>query len=154
MHGVQSVNRDPGNRDFPKRGMIHALRFRSVLPGLPPYDSPYVARGGGRRLFGLSLPNLFAAESATGLRHIGQAHGPKSVIFLCLFGGPSQLETFDLKPEAPQKIRSPFKPISCRTPGLRISEALPNLANISDRFCIIRTMIHPFNDHSTDAYYL
>ena len=50
------------------------------------------------------------------------------MIFLFLFGGPSQLETFDLKPDAPEKVRGPFKPIASRTPGLLISEALPALA--------------------------
>ncbi len=76
------------------------------------------------------------------------------MIFLFLFGGPSQLETFDLKPDAPEKIRGPFRPIASRTPGLRISEALPNLARISDKYCVVRTLTHPFNDHSGTAHLL
>jgi hypothetical protein len=104
----------------------------------------------GAGLFGLTLPGLLAAEE------VAQRTTPraKSVIFLFLFGGPSQLETFDLKPDAPEKIRGPFKPIASRTPGLRISEALPKLANISDKYCIVRSMTHPFNDHSGAAHYL
>jgi hypothetical protein len=76
------------------------------------------------------------------------------VIFINLFGGPSQLETFDLKPDAPGKIRGPFRPIACRTPGLLISEYLPRLAAVSDRFCVVRTMTHPYNDHSGAAHYI
>jgi hypothetical protein len=71
-----------------------------------------------------------------------------------LFGGPSQLETFDMKPDAPAQIRGPFQPIACRTPGLRICEHLPRMAEISDKYCVIRSMSHSFNDHSGGAHYL
>lgn len=107
-------------------------------------------QAGGAGLFGLSVPRLLAAESALGAAH-GQA---KSAIFLLLFGGPSQLETFDMKPEAPDNIRGPFRPIPCRTPGLLISEHLPRLAAISHKFCVIRTMTHTFNDHSGGGHYI
>jgi len=78
----------------------------------------------------------------------------KSVIFLFLFGGPSQLETFDMKPDAPSNLRGPFTPIASRTPGLLISEHLPKLANISDKFNVIRSMTHTFNDHSGGGHYI
>jgi hypothetical protein len=109
-----------------------------------------ILQAGGAGLFGLSLPKLLAAES-TGAVATGRA---KSVIFLFLFGGPSQLETFDLKPNAPSTIRGPFSPIQSRTPELRICELMPRLADISDRFCVIRTMSHPYNDHSTAGHYV
>lgn len=109
----------------------------------------------GAGLFGLSLPGVLAAEAASAQSSIAATRPrAKSVIFLFLFGGPSQLETFDLKPDAPEKIRGPFKPIASRTPGLRISEALPRLAQISDKYCVVRTMTHSFNDHSGAAHYL
>jgi len=75
-------------------------------------------------------------------------------VFLFLFGGPSQLETFDLKPDAPSTIRGPFKPIASRTPELRISEIMPRLAAMSDKYCVIRTMTHPYNDHSSGGHYI
>src|SRR5688572_5265321 len=87
-------------------------------------------QAGGAGLFGLSLPSILAAEAAA---PVGKARA-KSVLFLFLFGGPSQLETFDLKPDAPSGIRGPFKPIGSRTPDLRICEHLPKLAAMSDRF--------------------
>ena len=108
-------------------------------------------QAGGAGLLGLNLPRLLQAESASKTGSTGRA---KSVIFLFLFGGPSQLETFDLKPEAPAKIRGPFKPIASRTPGLRICEHLSRTANLSDKFCVVKTMTHNFNDHSGAGHYI
>ncbi len=104
----------------------------------------------GAGLFGLSLPTLLQAEATV------KTHAPRarSVIFLMLFGGPSQLETFDLKPSAPSKIRGPFSPTACKTPGLLISDQLPRLAACSDKFCVVRTMTHPYNDHSGGGHYI
>ena len=107
---------------------------------------------GGAGLLGLSLPKVFAAEETAA--HLQPSAKAKSVIFLFLFGGPSQLETFDLKPEAPAEIRGPFRPIRSRTPGLLISEALPRLAAMSDKYSVIRTMTHSFNDHSGGGHYM
>jgi len=107
-------------------------------------------QAGGAGLFGLTLPKVLAA-SETSHRPRGRA---KSVIFLFLFGGPSQYETFDLKPEAPDTVRGPFKPIRSRTPELKISEHLPQLAGVSDRFCVVRSVGHTFNDHSTAGHYI
>jgi len=104
----------------------------------------------GAGLLGLSLPKLWAAESV-GRRYPQRA---KSVIFLFLFGGPSQFETFDMKPSAPAEIRGPFQPIGSRTPDLRICEHLPRLANVSDKYTVIRSMTHTFNDHSGGAHYM
>jgi len=105
---------------------------------------------GGAGLLGLSLPRLLAAE-ATQPRREARA---KSVIFMYLFGGPSQLETFDMKPDAPEAIRGPFKPIAARTPGLLISEHLPRCAAISDKITLIKTMSHSYNDHSGGGHYI
>ena len=59
-----------------------------------------------------------------------------------------------MKPEAPQEIRGPFKPIACRTPDLLISDHLHRLAKISDKFAVIRSMTHDYNDHSGAAHYI
>jgi len=105
---------------------------------------------GGAGLLGLSLPHLLAAEATQPFR----SARAKSVIFMFLFGGPSQLETFDMKPHAPEEIRGPFKPIAARTPGLLISEHLPRCAAISDKFAVIKTMSHGYNDHSGAGHYI
>jgi hypothetical protein len=111
-----------------------------------------ILQAGGAGLFGLSLPTVLAAEAHA--REAGRRPRAKSAIFILLFGGPSQLETFDLKPDAPDRIRGPFRPTGSRTPGLLISEHLPRTADVSDRFCVVRTMTHTFNDHSGGGHYL
>jgi hypothetical protein len=73
-------------------------------------------RAGGAGLFGVTLPHVLAAEEAQ-QETFAQGRA-KSVLFVYLFGGPSQLETFDMKPEAPSAIHGPFSPIDSRTPGL------------------------------------
>jgi len=107
-------------------------------------------QAGGAGLLGLNLPKVLAAEDQQPFVS-GRA---KSVIFLFLFGGPSQLETFDMKPEAPDQIRGPFKPIDSRTPGLRISEHLSRSAQVSDKFCVLRNLSHKYNDHSGGGHYI
>ncbi len=99
----------------------------------------------GTGLLGVSLPAVLAAES---LSVTAPAARARSVLFVFLYGGPSQLETFDMKPGAPSGFRGPFQPIDSRTPGLRICEHLPRLAQRSDRFAVVRTVHHPQNDHN------
>ena len=105
-------------------------------------------RLGGAGMFGVTLPKLWAAESLAG----SPPARAKSVIFVFLYGGPSQLETFDMKPDAASGIRGPFRPIDSRTPGLRICEHLPRLAARSDRYLVARTVQHPQNDHNGTHY--
>lgn len=114
---------------------------RQVCNGLTRRDLLQVAGAG---LLGTHLTTLLAAEDA------GVAVRPraKSVLFLFLFGGPSQLETFDMKPDAPGTIRGPYQPTSSRTPGLLICEKLPKLAALSDKYAVIRTLTHHHNDHN------
>src|SRR5215470_5872304 len=105
-------------------------------------------QAGGAGLLGVTLADVWTAEATAAI----QRQRARSVIFLFLFGGPSQLETFDMKPEAPSGIRGPFRPIASRTPGLRICEHLPQLARVSDKFCVVRTVTHRHNDHNASHY--
>ena len=131
-----------------------------TLNGLPKRNCGGISRRellqiGGAGLFGLSLPKLFAAQSSSTAGFSALSGGrAKSVIFLHLFGGPSQLETFDLKPDAPREIRGPFRPIASQTPDLLMCEHLERLASISKKFCVVRTMSHPYNDHSGAGHYI
>jgi hypothetical protein len=95
-------------------------------------------------MLGMSLPRVLAAEELSPVREARA----KSVLFVFLYGGPSQLETFDMKPDAPSHIRGPFQPITARTPGLRICEHLPRLADCSNKYAVVRTVNHPQNDHN------
>jgi hypothetical protein len=71
----------------------------------------------------------------------------KSVIFLWLWGGPSQLDTFDPKPNAPSEFRSPFANIPTKIPGVHFTELFPMLAHRSDHFSLLRSMHTQSNDH-------
>ncbi len=121
------------------------------MPTARGFSRRTVLQAGGAGLLGMSLPRVLQAEA---LQAPFTSPRAKSVIFLFLFGGPSQHETFDLKPLAPDKIRGHFQPIASRTPGLQICEKLPLLAASSHRYSVVRTMSHDFHDHSGGGHYL
>lgn len=68
--------------------------------------------------------------------------GDARCIFLMLVGGPSQVDTWDPKPDAPAAVRSPFRPIPTRVPGVRFTELFPRMADAADRFAVVRSMHH------------
>src|SRR5579884_2961721 len=114
-------------------------------------------RAGGLGLLGINLPDYLrltqtqASQSPEALaKSFGRA---KACILLYLYGAPSQLETFDMKPTAPVEIRGEFKPIRSRLPGLDVCELLPNAARVMDRVTVVRSLTHPYPLHGV-AYAL
>jgi hypothetical protein len=104
-------------------------------------------RIGGLGSAGLALPELFQsrAAAAAGTRPSSGAFGKaKSCILLFMNGGPSQLGTFDLKPEAPAEIRGDFKPIATDVAGIHICEHLPMLARQAHKYAIVRSVSDEF----------
>ena len=100
-------------------------------------------------LGGLSLPALLDLQAqAAG----GKTVKAKSCIFIMLEGGPSHLDMWDLKPDAPAEIRGPFQPISTSVAGTQISELLPRCAKIVDKFAIMRSHSHRDNGHQTGRH--
>ncbi len=97
---------------------------------------------GGAGVLNLSVPGVLAARVGGPAK--GQA-AEKSCIFLLLCGGPSHLDTWDLKPAAPSEIRGPYQPIATTVPGMRLCELHPRLAMLGQHFCLIRSMTHPGN---------
>ena len=77
-----------------------------------------------------------------------------SCILIWLAGGPSHIDTFDPKPDAPSNVRGEFKPIDTSVPGLKISEVLPNLAKMMDRLTLVRSVTSPEADHDRAAHHL
>ena len=97
-----------------------------------------VLKAGAVPFLGLSLPDLLAAEPRR----------EKSCIFIFQYGGLSQLDSWDPKPNGPSEIRGPYKPIATRTPGFQVGELMPKLASLSDKYAVIRSMSHgvPIHD--------
>jgi hypothetical protein len=125
-----------------------------MLRGCPEFVS---ARGLSRRrllqvgtagIAGLGLPALLRAESRPGSRARA-----KHIILLHQFGGPSHLDTFDMKPDAPDGIRGEFRPIASGQPGLSVSEHLPRFSTVIDRFGQIRSVNHRMKNHNSATYY-
>lgn len=77
---------------------------------------------------------------------------PRAVIYIFLTGGPSQHDTFDMKPEGPAEYKGEFSPIATRTPGIEICEHLPLLAQRSDRWSIVRSLTHTKSGHQEGTY--
>src|SRR6266700_3963143 len=93
---------------------------------------------GSLAFLGLSVGDLLS------LKAFGAVNPDKDVncIMLFLVGGPSQLDTWDMKPDAPSEIRGPYKPIKTNVPGIEISENFPRMAKHADKYAIIRSCYH------------
>ena len=117
--------------------VFHPLNRRSAL------------RVGGLGLLGLNMRKLFAAEKAK--RRI--APKAKSVVFLFQWGGPSQLDMFDMKPDAPDGIRSPHKWIDTNLPGVITNEHMPAVAKIMNKVTLVRSVHHTMKNHNSAGYY-
>ena len=103
-------------------------------------------------LGGLGLPTMLAANNAAA--HAKQAPGTaRSCILLFLWGGPSQPDMWDLKPHAPDGVRSIWKPIDTAIPGIHVSEMMPLSARIMDRVALVRSMSHESNNHEPSVYH-
>ncbi|MDA0834347.1 MAG: DUF1501 domain-containing protein [Planctomycetota bacterium] len=107
---------------------------------------------GGTGMMGLGLADLLAAPSANAgslsSGGLAEAFGrAKNCIVLFLYGSPSQLETFDMKPEAPAEIRGTMKPIPSSLPGLDVCELLPETAKIMHKTTVVRSLTHPYPIH-------
>lgn len=88
---------------------------------------------------GLSLSKLAALQA---LGATDKSKDNKSCIMIFNLGAPSQLDTFDMKPNAPSEIRGPFKPIRTNNPDIQVAEIFPQLANFADKFSLVRTCYH------------
>jgi uncharacterized protein (DUF1501 family) len=106
-------------------------------------------KAGAVGLAGLSLPALLRAE-AEGRARKATA---RSVILLFQFGGPSHLDTFDPKPDAPRELRGEFASIPSAIPGVRVSEHLPRLARVAGQYALVRSVHHTRSNHNSGAYY-
>src|SRR5262245_34757921 len=117
-------------------------------------------RVGGATMLGLSLPAFLRREAAAATNNLIKAQGPgagsaKHVILIYLQGGPSHIDIFDPKPDAPDNIRGQFKPLPTKLPGITIGEHMPKLASIMDKITLIRSVSYTPNglfNHTAAMY--
>jgi uncharacterized protein (DUF1501 family) len=129
----------PGFNDF-KRGERMA---RNQMRCRGPVNRREFLQWGTLALGGLTLADILAARAAG-----GEERTDTSVILLYLHGGPSQLETYDLKPGAPTEYRSVFRPIASRVPGMDFCELFPLQARVADKLSLIRSVHHTMTSHT------
>ena len=106
-------------------------------------------RVGSLGIGGLALPDLLKAAEVPG----GATGRAKRCVLFFLDGGPAQMDLWDMKPEAPDIVRGPFRPIATQVPGLQVCEHLPMLARSIHRMALIRSVHHTIVDHNAGAYY-
>src|SRR3954471_22466679 len=116
-----------------------------TLPGAPNRWCDGITRReflqiGGLGAAGLALPDLFRARAQASTPANRRAGRAKACILLFMGGGPPQMDTFDLKPDAPVEVRGEFPPIATSVTGTRISSLLPALAKQAHRYAIIRSV--------------
>lgn len=114
---------------------------------------------GGLSAFGLGVSDWFAAQNAMAAKAGGEGVAglsapAKSCILIWLDGGPSHLDLFDLKPDAPKDIRGPFSPIATNVPGIEICEQMPRTAKLMDNVALVRSMTSPLGEHNFASHYL
>lgn len=105
-------------------------------------------------LAGGSLANLLRLQAANASQYASSGKRPASCILIWMDGGPTHFETFDPKPEAPAEIRGEFRPIETNVPGIRICEHLPKLAQIADKYAIVRSVCHNQGNHGAGNHYM
>src|SRR5206468_11700594 len=135
-----------------------------VIPGFTGKDTcdgitrRELLRVGGSAVFGFSLANLFSWQKASAKQNYTGGPGfgkAKSVILVYLQGGPSHLDLWDPKDNVPDNVRSAFSAINTRTSGVKFTELLPRLAQVTDKVTLIRSMSYSPNglfNHTAAIY--
>ena len=130
--------------------------MRAMNPAPTPRHSPLATaisrrtaiQAGAIGLLGLGMNHVAALKAAPAAGQVARGGRAKSVIYIFLSGGLAQHESFDMKPDAPAEVRGEFNPIATSTPGIHICEHLPELAKRSHKWALVRSLTHPFNEHS------
>lgn len=117
------------------------------------YQHPRLTRrqslqAGAIGLLGLGMNHLAPLRALAASNTLAPRTTARSVIYIFLSGGLSQIDSFDPKPDAPEEYRGEFRPIPTKTPGIQICEHLPRLAERSSQWALVRSLTHPSNAHS------
>ena len=131
------------------------LRHARIIRGIQTVSRRVMLRVGSLGALGLTLPGLLRADGVRGTSgRSGGAARPRiqSCILIFYYGGPSHLDTWDMKPKAPREVRGSFGSIATSVPGLRVSEHMPHAARVMDQLAILRGMHHPMTNHNAAAF--
>ena len=128
-----------------------ARRFLTDCEGFHRRDFLKIGTGG---VLGLTLPQLLRLEALAAPTPRKEKRRANAVIMLWLGGGPSHQDMWDLKPDAPEGIRSQFKPIPTKADGVRISEHLPKTAQAADKISIVRSLYHTIPSHGPASVFM
>jgi hypothetical protein len=104
-------------------------------------------RIGGLSLLGLTGAELSRLRASAADEGPAEGHRPNACVFVFLFGGPSHIDLWDMKPNAPSEIRGAFNPAATCVPGIQVCEHLPLMAGVMDKICLLRSMTHRMNVH-------
>lgn len=126
-----------------------AMHWRGFCDGLTRRQALKIGASGF--IGGLTLPGLFQMEATAS---DGTEPKARACIFLFLQGGPSTIDMWDLKPDAPAEIRGPFKPIRTNVVGTMVGEHCFRCAQVADKYTILRTHSHNDNGHVTGSHYV
>src|SRR5690242_6659774 len=146
---AQAVVADSGLRREMLYWEVTEVLTMLIIPGPPSCSGDRMSRRswlriGGLALGGLALPDILRAEAKS-----GQGNPAKGIIMVLLPGGPTHLDMFDLKPDAPVEIRGEFRPIATNVPGIALCELMPRLARLADKLVLVRSLVGFRNDHNT-----
>jgi len=109
-----------------------------------PISRRWFLRAGTLGLTGLTMADVLRLQAA----QAKPGGAPDTaVIYVWLAGGPPHMDTYDMKPEAPEEYRGPFRPIRSNVPGIDVCELLPLHAKCADKYTLIRSIAHTFSDH-------
>ena len=122
------------------------MRRNSKLKSQTAISRRQLLQTGGVTSLGLTLPQLLRADNGRG-RGTKKSAKATSCIFIHQYGGLSQLDSWDMKPDAPREIRGPYRSIETATPGFRVCELMPKLAALSEQYAVIRSMTHDMSQH-------
>jgi len=111
-------------------------------------------RIGGLSAMGLGLGSFFGLQSAAAAQKLSTEAKAKSCILIWLEGGPSHIETFDPKPDAPSEVRGPLAAIGTNVSGIQLPECLERTAQVMDKIALIRSMTSPLGEHKLASEYL
>ena len=124
----------------------------------PRFSRRTLLRIGGLGIFGLSWPGILRAEGQAkgsggpGSSSIRLPSKIRSCILIFYYGGPSHIDTWDMKLAAPREVRGPFQSIATSVPGLHVGEHMPCAARVMDHLAILRSMHHPMTNHNAAAF--